>query len=118
MDDGDLGNFFAKKDKNKKKKKVTKVTSATLKEQLKGDSNIIEEQQSQQQSLSEAKVTRPVSYLFNLPYNFVEYLNMMNSIFLQFKTFSSLLNLNWNFTTSTCYKNYDWKILYVKNETQ
>lgn len=59
MDDGDLGNFFAKKDKIKKKKKGTKVTSATLIEQLKSDTNINEEQQSQQQSLSEAKVARP-----------------------------------------------------------
>lgn len=60
MDDGDLGSFFAKKDKvKKKKKKGTKVTSATLIEQLKNDTNAIEEQQSQQQSLSEAKVARP-----------------------------------------------------------
>lgn len=59
MDDGDLGNFFAKKDKIKKKKKGTKVTPATLIEQLKSDPNTIEEQQSQQQSLSEAKVARP-----------------------------------------------------------
>ena len=60
MDDGDLGNFFANKDK-KKKKKGTKVTSATLKEQLNCDTNNIEEQQSQQQSLIEAKnkIARP-----------------------------------------------------------
>ena len=82
MDDGDLGNFFAKKDKIKKKKKGTKVTSATLIEQLKSDTNINEEQQSQQQSLSEAKVARPVSYqnyifsIYTLYYDFLFFIGV------------------------------------------
>jgi len=54
----DLGDFFAKKDKRKKKKAGTKVTSATLIEQLISD-NANAEEQPQTQSLSDAQVARP-----------------------------------------------------------
>ena len=58
----DLGDFFAKKDKRKKKKKQqgTKVTSATLIEQLITDPGKTEEQP-KQQFTDEAHIARPVS---------------------------------------------------------
>jgi hypothetical protein len=61
MDENDLGDFFAKKDKRKKKKKQqgTKVTSATLIEQLISDPGKTEEQP--KQVTDEAHIARPVS---------------------------------------------------------
>ena len=56
----DLGDFFAKKDKRKKKKKGTKVTSATLIDQLISDPGKTEEQP-KQQFTDEAHIARPVS---------------------------------------------------------
>jgi len=55
----DLGDFFAKKDRSKKKKKKgTKVTSATLIEQLISETGNTEEQP-QQQFTDEAHIARP-----------------------------------------------------------
>lgn len=59
MDESDLGDFFAKKDRKKKKKKQgTKVTSATLIEQLISDPGKTEEQP-KQQFTDEAHIARP-----------------------------------------------------------
>lgn len=60
MAENDLGDFFAKKDKRKKKKKQqgTKVTSATLIEQLISDTGKTEEQP-QQQFTEKAHIARP-----------------------------------------------------------
>jgi len=59
MAENDLGDFFAKKDKRKKKKKQgTKVTSATLIEQLISDPGNTEEQP-KQQFTDEAHIARP-----------------------------------------------------------
>ena len=63
MAENDLGDFFAKKDKRKKKKKQqgTKVTSATLIEQLISDTGKTEEQPQQQFTEKKAHIARPVS---------------------------------------------------------
>ena len=66
MAENDLGDFFAKKDKRKKKKKQgTKVTSATLIEQLISDPGNTEEQP-KQQFTDEAHIARPVSKIKSL----------------------------------------------------
>jgi len=54
----DLGDFFAKKDKRKKKKATTKVTSATLIEQLVNENSNTEEQP-QLQSINDPQIARP-----------------------------------------------------------